>query len=211
MRISDWAQKFNISVTPFDAVAAPPHGATVYRIKDVFTTRDGSWDVSDKPGSLPQWARDEYLRREFDDAGADRHIFGRVLGEVGRIHYLTHTDNSNHVTVQAKSHSGWANIPMYASSSFVPERGEQGPWAWAPDAEYVDVVIGAGLPANQHVSWFAVWTKEVYQGTVTPPIDPPTDPTDPPIVSPDVVAQVWRNRDDIAQLKALMKQWVADS
>ena len=56
--ISDWAQKFGISIEP--ATGNP--GETVYRVKDIFTTRDGSWEPSDKPGSVPQWARDAYLK-----------------------------------------------------------------------------------------------------------------------------------------------------
>ena len=81
-RISDWAQKFGISIEP---TAGNP-GETVYRVKDIFTTRDGSWEPSDKPGSVPQWARDAYLKpanhpQYNDDAGADHHLFGAVIIE----------------------------------------------------------------------------------------------------------------------------------
>ena len=40
-RISDWAQKFGISIEP---TAGNP-GETIYRVKDIFTTRDGSWEL----------------------------------------------------------------------------------------------------------------------------------------------------------------------
>lgn len=205
MRISDWAQKFNIVVTPFDAISSPPYGAAIYRVKDIWTTRDGSWDVSDKPGSLPQWARDEYLRKEFDDAGADHHIFGRVLGETAEIHYWTHADDGNHVTMQAKPQSGWANVTMWASSAYVPDRGERGPWAWVPNVAYGDIVMGAGMPAKQHVSWFATWVKETYQGGIVIPPDPIEPPTG------DHEQRIAALEAKMTQLQALMRQWVADS
>ena len=50
VRISKWAQEFGITVEP---TAGQP-GETIYRAKDIFTTRDGSWEPSDKPGSVPQ-------------------------------------------------------------------------------------------------------------------------------------------------------------
>jgi len=206
MRISEWAKTAGITVRPFDAVAKPPHGATVLRVKDIFTTRDGSWDVSNKRGSIEQWARDTYLSRQFDDAGADRHLFGRVeaggrFDATAYIHYWTHKDNSNHTEQPVKRQSGWANIPMYASSSFVYERGEQGPWAWRPMAEWTDIVIGGGLPSREHWSFFVVWSAETYQGTITPPIDQPTDPIDPPIDG-SLAAQVAKNTADIKKLMA---------
>ena len=178
VRVSDWATKFNVTIIP----AAGQPGETIYRVRDLFTTRDGSWDVSGKTGSVPQWARDTYLKpgnhpQYNDDAGADHHIFGAVaqgdrLQPHGTIHYWTFNDNGNHTDQRVKLH-GWANIVMWSSSSFVPERGERGPWAWAPKGVNADIVIGAGMPANQHISFWAVWEPYTVPVVIIPPIDPP--------------------------------------
>jgi hypothetical protein len=86
MRISDWVSRFNVSVRRNEERPDNPPGEVVYRLTELFTTRDGSWEPSDKPGTLPQWARDEHLRPfgapdYFDDAGGDHHLFARVLDE----------------------------------------------------------------------------------------------------------------------------------
>lgn len=179
MRISEWAQQFGITVE--DATGAP--GELIYRVKDIFTTRNGSWEPSDTPGSVPQWARDAYLKplghpQYFDDAGADRHLFGAVMADGGTlqpwgtIHYYTYTDNSNHADMRVKMH-GWANIPLFGHSQ-IP-----GPWAWYPKNHYkADLVKGGGLPGGYHVSTFVVW-QLVKNAVVVPPIDPPTEPQQP--------------------------------
>ena len=46
MRISDWAQKFNLAVKRCEERPDHPQGEIVYRVKDVFTTLLGSWDPS---------------------------------------------------------------------------------------------------------------------------------------------------------------------
>lgn len=167
MRISEWAQALGVTVQSVPGA--------IWRVKDVFTTRDGSWEPSGKRGSVPQWARDAYLKpvghaQYNDDGGADHHIFGAIadggaLLPNATIHFWTHTDNSNHIWQPVKKH-GWANVVLYPSSNFVPERGEVGPWAWAPDRG--DIVKGAGMPAKEHVSFWAVWEKAAEtQGFVT--------------------------------------------
>ena len=181
-RIGQWADDFNMSIRPFHA---RPDAATllddeglngedvVYVLKDLFTTRNGSWEGSDKPGSVPEWAH-EYLRPVgapdfFDDAGGDHHLFAAVIGLDGRyipqkriifwsdgIDKLADAGYQGYVHRETKERSGWINIPIGPGSSFVPERGESGPWCWAPTGA-ADVICGGGLPAKQHVSTFAVW------------------------------------------------------
>lgn len=196
-RISKWAQEFGITVEP---TAGQP-GETIYRAKDIFTTRDGSWEPSDKPGSVPQWARDAYLKpmnhpQYNDDGGADHHLFGAVavdgnLQPWGTIHYYTYTDDQNHTNQRAKIH-GWANIPIYGHSD-VP-----GPWAWYPkNHKSADVVKGGGLPDGIHVSWFVVW-EVVTLPTVTPPIDPPKPP------QPETLEAAWT---EIHKLWAIVNEW----
>jgi len=176
MRISEWAKQFGITVE--DATGAP--GELVYRVKDIFTTRNGSWEPSDTPGSVPQWARDAYLKpfghpQYFDDAGADHHLFGAVMADSGAlqpwgtIHYYTYTDNSNHADMRVKMH-GWANVPLFGHSQ-IP-----GPWAWYPkNGHKADIVKGGGLLGGYHVSTFVVW-QLVKNAVIVPPIDPPTEP-----------------------------------
>ena len=62
MRISDWAQKFNLAVKRCEERPDHPQGEIVYRVKEVFTTLLGSWDPSSDYGAIPQWARDAYLK-----------------------------------------------------------------------------------------------------------------------------------------------------
>lgn len=185
MRISDWAKQFGIWVE--EAQGQP--GEIVYRVKDIFTTRDGSWEPSDAPGSVPQWARDAYLKpyghpQYFDDAGAATNLFGAIMGDSGAllprgtVEFWTYADNANHSKQRAKI-SGWANISMFPSSSYVPDRREKGPWAWQPKGVNADTVKGGGLPQRWHVSMFAVWEAVKVPVVVVPPVDPPVLPTGP--------------------------------
>lgn len=184
MRISDWATKLNVRVVPSEQRPDNPPGDIVYRVKDVFTTRDGSWEPSDKPGARPQWARDTYLRPwgaadYFDDAGGDHNLFARVLDLNGQpvksqdliicwsdgFHLLGRPDFNQFIkmTMTPKERSGWGNQPVF--NSYSPERGEGGAWCWCPRGA-ADVVVGGGMPNNWHVSWFAVWQAERRQGGV---------------------------------------------
>ena len=205
-RISDAAKAFGVQVTPYNAKP----GETVYRVADIFTTRDGSWDPSDKPGSVPQWARDAYLKplshpQYNDDGGADHHIFGAVQQIDGNLYpsfpiqYFTWSDGANRTLQNAKKH-GWANIVMFASSKFVPERGERGPWAWKPAGVAADTVTGAGMPSNWHVSFWAVWRPEV---TPELHIEEP-EVVDPPIVTTPEIQQLTLR---VARLENIIRQW----
>ena len=189
MRISDWAKQFGIWVEP--ATAAP--GEIVLRVKDIWTTHHGSWELSDQPGSVPAWARADYLlplwHPQYNhDGGGARHLFGAVLGErgmetSGAIHFYTYTDNRNHVAVPVKP-SGWANIFLNGPSA-IP-----GPWAWQPANRKADLVKGGGLPGGEHISFYVVWEPVTEPGSPVepPPIDPPIGP-DP---GADVLARLAR-------------------
>lgn len=195
-RISGWAAPLNLRTV---AIADRPDGAAsqlkagdvVYLIKDIFTTRNGSWEPSSEPNSVPQWARDSYLKPFgapdwFDDAGADHHIFGAVIGLDGNLmrrqevifwsdglERLADPEYSGYVRQQTKDGSGWTNVPLGPGSSFVPERGESGPWCWAPNG-VAEVFCGGGLPARHHISTFVVWQAvRVEAGAAVP--DKPGD------------------------------------
>ena len=177
VRISNWIHHFNLKIVPIQdrPDAPPPQSDIVYVIKDVFTTRDGSWDPSSIPGSVTHWARDAYLRPwsapdRFDDAGGDHHLFGRVEGLDGKfipdapviywsdgLDKLADPNYNSYTHRDTKTHSGWCNIPISGGSSFVPERGESGPWSWCPQGAPAEVLVGGGMPAKWHVSFFAVW------------------------------------------------------
>lgn len=169
-RISEWVTAYNMAIKSIDERPdSPPSTGFRYVIKDVFTTVNGSWEVSDTPGSIPQWARDDYLSSDFVEAGADHHLFAAVLGVDGlllrgqQIRYwsdgfdrLGDPDYAGYIHAETQAQSGWANIPIYGGSSFSPERGESGPWCWTP-AGRAEVMIGGGLPNNHHISTFVVW------------------------------------------------------
>lgn len=210
MRISEWAKKFGVRVER----EIVPAGHPVYRIKDIFTTRDGSWEPASIAGSIPQWARDAYLTKEFDDAGAATHLFGAVMRDgvliPGETFFCwTHAYNKNHTWIRSKKH-GWANLFMSASSNFVPERGEVGPWAWQPITVPGDTVIGGGLPNRWHVSTFAVWEYTVEPGE--PDDGGGTDPGDQPLAARVALLEQTTKllSAEVKLLKQLLGQWVGD-
>lgn len=216
--ISQWIDTFNIKIKRYQAQP----GDIVYRVKDLFTTRDGSWEPSGIPGSVPQWARDRYLKPfgapdYFDDAGTAMNLFGAIW-ENGRlvpnipIHFWTHTDNSNHNTQKTKR-SGWANMSLFPSSSYVPERGETGAWSWTPEQVKADVVVGGGLPQRWHVSTFAAWEKTVEPAVELPPIE------DKELLKRITMLEVVVARHErtftalnqlIAKQEALLSQWTVE-
>ena len=176
MRFSQWATTFNISVQPSESRPDTQEGDVVYRVHDIFTTRDGSWEPSSAYGSLPQWARDSYLRPwgapdYFDDAGGDHHLFARVLDLDGNplkerdlICYwsdgfarLGDAGYQGYVHMTPKEGSGWANNVIF--NSYDPEGGGVGAWCWCPVGA-ADVVVGGGMPHNHHISTFAVWQAQ---------------------------------------------------
>lgn len=129
LRKGDWVDPFNLQVLRCEERPDRPEGEIVYRLVDLWTTRDGSWDPGvDTPGRLPAWARDAYLKPSgaadyFDDAGADHHLFARVLDLDGNpvitpdlvmfwsdgIQQLGDPGYQGYVRVTPKSRSGWAN------------------------------------------------------------------------------------------------------
>ncbi len=173
-RKSAGAEHMNLAIRSLDERPDAPGGEIVYFVKDIFTTQDGSWEPSDKQYTIEQWARDAYLKPfgapdYFDDAGADHHLFAAVIGLDGQLMKLKDIQfwsdgfdklgdpsYNGYVFRQTKDKSGWINIPIEGGSSFVPERGEMGPWCWVPTGA-AEVVCGGGMPAKQHVSTFVVW------------------------------------------------------
>lgn len=158
-RFSEGADFMGLTVEP------PSSGSIKYRLVDIFTTLNGSWEVGDQPApyGIEQWARDAYLTSAFDDAGASTHLFAHILDQYGNIaahrevKYWTPAYDGNDTIQLTKSHSGWANIALFPASSFSPENNERGVWAWGPPGG--EIVMGGGLPNRHHVSTFAVWQE----------------------------------------------------
>lgn len=173
-RVGRWIEPMRITVKVIQERPdrPKPQNGCSYILKDLFTTRDGSWEPKGDFGSVDSWARETYLKPPnaadyFDDAGGNHHLFGAVLGLDGKLIWdqrfrywsngfetLGNPTYWDFLIRPASLRSGWANLPIFAS--YVPERGEQGPWCWAPEGAS-DVVVGGGMPANQHISTFAVW------------------------------------------------------
>ncbi len=205
-RLSKWIQVYNMSVKSLDQRPDHPQGDTTYLVKDMFTTRDGSWEPSDVPGSVPQWARDAYLKPVdapdyFADAGGDHHLFAAVIGLDGqlvrpkKIVYwsdgfgeLGNPNYTGFVQRETDQRSGWANIVSGPGSNFIPERGESGPWCWAPDGA-AEVVCGGGMPAKNHISMFVVW-QAVKRSDGTGGDNKPGSETDHSIFLPSVSGDV---------------------
>lgn len=198
MRISDWAQKFNLSIKRCEERLDNPQGEIVYRIKDVFTTLLGSWDPAPDYGAIPQWARDTYLRPwgaedYLDEGGADHNLFALVLDLDGQpikegilIRYwpdgfakLSDAAYNGFLRLAPKPRSGWANIDIW--NNFNPESHEQGAWCWCPEGA-ADVVVGGGMPNKHHVSTFVVWQAE--RRAPVQPAPPPAPLPDPGEVAP---------------------------
>lgn len=185
----------------------PEKDPTVYVLADLWSTYSGNWNYqNDAKWTPPQWAIDEYINKipwgapgYFDDAGGDHHLFGAAKGLDGKLK-PQHTivfgtkgvgraqfyDPAAWVKMRAKA-SGFANVELYGAksdtdlgSTYFPDQGKAGPWAWWPFG-LSDVVYGAGLPYQHHVSTFAVW-QEVPRSTA------PDEIPDSPEVLAELVA-----------------------
>ena len=173
-RASKWIPEFNIAARTVAERPDQPDEDVVYILKDLFTTRNGSWEPSDESGAVPKWAKDDYLKTfgapdYFDDAGGDHHLFAAVIGLDGKLMRnkeirfwsdgfpeLGNPAYDRYVVTDTKNPSGWASTVIGPGSSFAPELGESGPWCWMPSG-MSEVVCGGGLPSDQYTSTFAVW------------------------------------------------------
>jgi hypothetical protein len=193
-RVGSWVSTLNLQVKGISERSdAVPAGDYVYLIKDIFTTRDGSWEPKNVYGGVDQWAREAYLKpfgdpEYFDDAGADHHLFAAILDKDGKLlknmdmlywsdgfaqlgnpAYNGYVQGSNGFRFpRTKERSGWANIVLDPGSNYVPERGEIGPWCWVPFGLPAEVMCGGGMPAKQHISVFVVWQAVAKAGIKSP-------------------------------------------
>lgn len=158
--ISDGAKRLNLNISAYTAGR--------YDLVAMFTTQDGEWDISDKPYSVPLWAR-RYLTG-FSSAGAATHAFARVESADGvpiaaPIRYWC--DGVMDIVTTDSKPELWANHAI--NGSYNPAN-EHGPWSMQPIDGCV-TLSGIGLPYNHHVSLFTIWREVAAQ-----PVPEPSKP-----------------------------------
>lgn len=144
-----------------------------YALIDAFTTVDGSWEPDGGRWSIPQWARDEYLRPlsapdYFDDAGGGHHVFIRIEDKSGKPlvnAYQMLLDDGRLSVFQTKEKSGWANQPLWNTTR---GDGTASNIHWFNRGDSVALFVGGGLPANMHVSLFLVFRDKRDDGIAEP-------------------------------------------
>ncbi len=202
-RVGSWVNPLNLQGKALsERPDTLPAGDYVYLIKDIFTTRDGSWEPSSVYGGVDGWARDGYLKpfgdpEYFDDAGADHHLFAAILDKEGKLlknmDMLYWSDGFAQLGVstyngyvlgsngfrypRTKERSGWANIVLDPGSNYAPDRGESGPWCWTPFGLPAEVMCGGGMPLKQHISVFVVWQAVLKSSSELPGTPTPGTPT----------------------------------
>lgn len=140
---------------------------------DRWQTQDGQWTVDiSRPHGIDLLHSQRYRPEDIPGAGAANHIM--VKAKPGDVVHVNTTDGKNPSPYTVDS-SGWANHPMAHSSSYVPSRGEQGPWiVWVNG---VEIARGIGLPDGAHVATWLI-TSDAATPPALPPIPQPSEPTD---------------------------------
>jgi hypothetical protein len=181
VQVIKWNERADAHLWPADL------NPTVYALADLWSTHDGNWNYQgDARWTPPQWAR-QYVEEPpwgqpgyFDDAGGDHHLFAAVRGLDGKlkkgwtmvfgkegVSLPAMTSQSAWETHPTKD-SGWANVPVW--ELYYPDQGQVGKWAvWPFGAS--DIVLGGGMPYNNHTSTFAVF-QEVPRNVPLPDPDP---------------------------------------
>lgn len=183
-RLSSAFETSHVTILPFDKrqdfdIAKMRADTVIYQFVDGFTSLKGNWDNQGSVWDVPAWARKDYLfppdhPLNLPSGGGDHNIFvrvdrGRESPVKGRGILWTsdgpenlQPPKSGKVTLRDADTNGWNDLPIYGpDSSFVPERGETGPWS-VSCMPFSDIVTGMGLPANEHVSWFLVFRETTW-------------------------------------------------
>lgn len=155
------------------------------KLVDRFTTQDGNWEWNgSKPYGIQTGAIGVYGNEPIPGKGGANHIFVKAPAGVP-IEFNT-TDGQNHALRYVDA-SGWVNFPMFHSSSYVPGRGEQGPWNVFANGRLI--AGGIGLPDGLHVSTFLVVAD--VPDVVSP--EPLPDDHVQVLVNGEVVFDNWSN------------------
>jgi hypothetical protein len=131
------------------------------KVIDRFTTRDGSWEPSDKPFSITPVAAAKYAN--IPGRGAAHHIFVHVPQGAGVVEFNT-ADRKNRNEIFVWGESKWVNFPIW--QGYNPDKGEVGAWGVWIDGE--KVADGLGLPYGWHVSTFLVVEDKEPQVEIPP-------------------------------------------
>ena len=210
-RITQWADSMHLSVKTIAERPDTTSGDVEYVIKDVFTTRAGSWEVTSDRYSVPQWAKDAYLSGAFQKAYERTNLYAAVIGLDGQyvmgqeivywtggLGKLTDLGSTTWNVLKTNEAPGWATMVLFGSSSYDAAGGNAGPWCFAPNKPLpAEVLCGGGLPNGEQVSTFVVWQAVKRGGTPqpTPPTPTPTPPTPtPPTPTPHATQRRRRQR-----------------
>lgn len=150
----------------------------VYRIKDVFSVMNGSWELTPgKKYSIDQWAKTDYWDGAKWSSTGDHNFHIMVLDKAGtpvigkgilfRQNDWLWADGN----VYQASLKGDADV--YLFNSYAPDRGEHGSWIGTTVGK-ADALAGVDMPLNEHVTVFMVLQESE---EVTPDPDPNPEPT----------------------------------
>jgi len=185
-RLTGWFDALRLTLQPVAPLPAP--GSTVYLLKELFTTLEGSWEASAERYAIPQWARDLYADPgEMMELGKRSHLYAAVVDSSGRRipgQTIRFTNRYNPAATDERvtgERTGWVSYTLFPSSVYDAAGGQQGPWVWGP-AGLAETVYGGGLPADgQGLSIFAVWQQTVAEGEPPAPEPPAPEPPAPVI------------------------------
>lgn len=140
---------------------------TNYVVTDIFTTYNGSWEVTGQPFAIKQRFRDKFLKTTndplyIDDGGAQKHILVGIYDKNGKpiqgkeVVFNT-KDEANRYIMPTKK-SGFSNVQLSASSAFWPESGQSGFWYITLPGTNLKVA-GLGLPNKWHIATYIIIKK----------------------------------------------------
>jgi hypothetical protein len=179
VKLGSYVDDFNLKIVPFEQRpdAAKWTSGPFYRIREVFTTRDGSWEPSANLGSIDQWAVDEWWSgAKWKGAGGTNNFFIMVLDKAGQpivgkglYWWQKGTEPANATDTKVTWDDGTENLPVW--NYYNPAAGETGSWSGATVGRS-DVLEGVDLPYKNHISTFVVLQES--DAAIEPP---PTYPT----------------------------------
>ena len=127
----------------------------MYRVKDVFTTRDGNMDPNGDPREygISKEMMEKY-GHEIEDKGCATCIFVKLEGGVSdTVFFFT---NGGHSEEHKVRQDRWAQTNMYNPGSGYNPDNKEGPWSVHAKDAASDIYGGIGLPYGWHVSTFVV-------------------------------------------------------
>ncbi len=135
-----------------------------YRVRDVFTTHNGSWQLNDSVYGLPAW-----LERQPDQPGGAEHIYVRLSAATPSDVNPPWVKFATDIIIESQplGRYRWANMPALNTYSPPAQSG----WRHWLEGDG-QIVVGGGLPDGEHVSLFVIWELNIEP-------DEPEEPTQP--------------------------------